>query len=68
MAITWTDISTITVFLSLAAVLLGNGFAYLRRRDALEVRQNRQDACTHHEWVRKEPVGLTCRLCGKIPG
>ena len=68
MAITWTDISTITVFLSLAAIVLGNGFAYLRRRDAQEGRQNRQDACTHHEWVRKEPVGLTCRLCGKIPG
>jgi len=68
MAITWTDISTITVLLSLAAVLLGNGFAYLWRCDAEEARRNRQDACTHHEWVRSEPGGLICRLCGKIPG
>ncbi|MGH7362309.1 MAG: hypothetical protein ACREJ7_04275 [Candidatus Methylomirabilales bacterium] len=68
MAITWTDISTLTVFLSLAAIILGNGFAYLRRRDAQEGRQNRQDACTHHEWVPSDPPGLTCRLCGKIPG
>lgn len=68
MAITWTDISTITVFLSLAAVVLGNGFAYLLRRDAEELRRNRQDACTRHQWVRGEPGGLTCQLCGKIPG
>lgn len=68
MAITWVDISTITIFLSLAAVLLGNGFAYLRRCDAQEARRNRQDACTHHDWMRSEQGGLTCRLCGKIPG
>ena len=68
MAITWIDISTLTLFFSLVAILLGNGFAYLRRRDAQEGRQNRQDACAHHEWVRGEPGGLVCRLCGKIPG
>ncbi|HEV8663848.1 MAG TPA: hypothetical protein VGT06_12040 [Candidatus Methylomirabilis sp.] len=68
MAITWTDISTITVFLSLAAVLLGNGFAYLLHRDAEEVRRNRQDACTRHQWVQGQSGGLTCQLCGKVPG
>ncbi len=68
MAITWIDISTLTVFFSLAAILAGNAFSYLRRRDAQEARQNRQDACTQHEWVRTDSAGLTCRLCGKIPG
>jgi len=68
MAITWIDISTLTLFFSLAAIVLGNTLSYLRRRDAQEGRRNRQDACTSHEWVRRESVGLTCRLCGKIPG
>lgn len=68
MATTWADISTITLFFSLAALLLGKGFAYLLRRDAEEVRRNRQDACSPHRWVRDEQTGLVCRLCGKIPG
>ncbi|MGH7409294.1 MAG: hypothetical protein ACREKF_14955 [Candidatus Methylomirabilales bacterium] len=68
MAITWGDISTLTLFFSLAAIVMGNVFSYLRRRDAQEGRQNRQDACTHHQWVQGEPAGLVCRLCGKIPG
>jgi len=68
MAITWIDISTLTLFFSLAAIVLGNTFSYLRRRDAQEGRQNRQDACTHHRWVQREPAGLICRLCGKVPG
>ncbi|MBI3006727.1 MAG: hypothetical protein HYY53_00235 [candidate division NC10 bacterium] len=68
MAITWADISTLTLFFSLAGILLGNTLSYLRRRDAEEVRRNRQDACTRHEWTRGEPVGMICRLCGKTPG
>jgi hypothetical protein len=68
MATTWADISTITLFFSLAALLLGKGFAYLLRRDAEEVRRNRQDACTPHRWVRDGHTGLVCHLCGKIPG
>ncbi|MBI2081596.1 MAG: hypothetical protein HY575_03325 [candidate division NC10 bacterium] len=68
MAITWADISTITLFFSLAALLLGKGFAYLLRRDAEEGRRNRQDACSPHRWVRDGHTGLICGLCGKIPG
>jgi hypothetical protein len=41
---------------------------YLNRRDAQEVLRNRQARCKPHEWVRREPTGLICRLCGKIPG
>jgi hypothetical protein len=41
---------------------------YLNRRDAQEVRQNRQAMCRRHEWVRTDSAGLVCRLCGKIPG
>lgn len=67
MAITWTDVSLLTLLFSLAAVLMAQGISYLVRRDAQEVRRNRQATCTRHEWVKQES-GLVCRLCGKIPG
>jgi hypothetical protein len=69
MALSWIlDVSAITLLFSLAAVLTAQAFSYLSRRDAQEVRRNRQAACARHEWVRREPDGLVCRLCGKIPG
>jgi hypothetical protein len=69
MAFTWIlDVSAVTLLFSLAAVLMAQTFSYLSRRDAQEVRRNRQAACTCHEWVRREPDGLVCRLCGKTPG
>jgi hypothetical protein len=69
MAFTWIlDVSAITLLVSLAAVLMAQTISYLNRQDAQEVRRNRQAACTSHEWVRREPDGLICRLCGKIPG
>ncbi|MFI5338519.1 MAG: hypothetical protein ACHQ7N_01610 [Candidatus Methylomirabilales bacterium] len=68
MGFTWIDVSLITLLISLAAVLTAHSLVYLNRRDAQEVLQNRQAVCNPHEWVRREPTGLICRLCGKIPG
>lgn len=65
---TWIDVSLVTLLFSLAAILMAQGLAYLSRRDAQEVRRNRQAACPRHEWVKHESAGLICRLCGKIPG
>jgi hypothetical protein len=47
---------------------VAQSLVYLNQRDAQEVRQNRQATCMRHEWMRCEPGGLICRLCGKIPG
>lgn len=68
MALSWIDISLLTLLVTLAAVLMAHSLIYLNRRDAQEVRQNRQATCRRHEWVEREPAGLICRLCGKIPG
>ena len=68
MGLTWIDVSLITLLISLAAILMAQSLMYLNRRDAQEVLQNRQAVCKPHEWVRHEPTGLICRLCGKIPG
>ena len=68
MGLTWIDISLITLLVSLAAILTAQSLMHLNRRDAQEVRQNRQDTCRRHEWMSREPTGLVCRLCGKIPG
>ena len=68
MGFTWIDVSLITLLISLAAVLTAHSLMYLNRRDAQEVLQNRQAVCNPHQWVRREPAGLICRLCGKIPG
>ena len=68
MGLTWIDISLFTLLISLAAVLTAHSLMYLNRRDAQEVLRNRQAMCKHHEWVKQEPTGLICRLCGKIPG
>lgn len=67
MALSWIDISLLTLLVSLAAVLMAHSVIYLNRRDAQEVRQNLQATCRHHEWVRQS-AGLICHLCGKIPG
>ncbi len=68
MGITWMDVSLLTLLFGLGAVLITQSIFYLSRRDAQEARRNRQAACLRHEWVRKESIGLICRLCGKIPG
>ena len=68
MVFTWIDVSLITLLISLAAVLTAHSLVYLNRRDAQEVLRNRQAVCNPHQWVRREPTGLFCRLCGKIPG
>ena len=68
MGLSWTDVGLITLLISLAAVLTAQSLVYLNRRDAQEVLRNRQATCKPHEWVRREPAGLICRLCGKIPG
>ncbi|MGE5850212.1 MAG: hypothetical protein ACM362_08810 [Candidatus Methylomirabilota bacterium] len=69
MALTWIDISLLTLLISLGGVLVTQSLIYLTQRDAQEVRQNRQAACRRHEWSRLDPTtGLVCRLCGKIPG
>lgn len=68
MGLSWTDVGLITLLISLAAVLTAQSLVYLNRRDAQEVLRNRQARCKPHEWVRREPTGLICRLCGKIPG
>ena len=68
MALSWIDISLLTLLISLAAVLTAHSLIYLNHRDAQEVRQNRQATCLRHEWVKCEPAELICRLCGKIPG
>ena len=68
MSITWIDISLVTLLISLAAVLTAQSLIYLNQRDAQEVLQNRQAMCRPHEWISREPGGLICRLCGKIPG
>lgn len=67
MGLTWVDVSLITLLFGLGAVLITQSILYLSRRDAQEVRRNRQAACLHHEWVRHD-AGLVCRLCGKTPG
>lgn len=69
MALTWIDISLLTLLISLGAVLVTQSLIYLTHRDAQEVRRNRQAACGRHEWMRVDPAtGLICRLCGKLPG
>lgn len=68
MGLTWADVSLITLLISLAAVLTAHSLTYLNRRDAQEVLRNRQATCKPHEWVSREPTGLICRRCGKIPG
>jgi len=68
MGLTWVDVSLITLLISLAAVLMAHSLIYLNRRDAQEVLRNRQATCKPHQWVRRESTGLTCRLCGKVPG
>ena len=69
MALTWIDISLLTLLISLAAVLVTKSLIYLNQRDAQEVLRNRQALCKRHEWMRLDPAtGLVCRLCGKIPG
>jgi hypothetical protein len=67
MSLSWIDLSIITLLVSLAAVLMAQSLLYLNRRDAQEVRQNRQATCKRHEWINRE-AGLVCRLCGKTPG
>ena len=68
MALTWIDISLLTLLISLGAVLVTQSLIYLTQRDAQEVRRNRQAACGRHEWMRPESAELVCRLCGKVPG
>lgn len=69
MPLTWIDISLLTMLVSLGAVLVTQSLIYLNQRDAQEVLRNRQALCRRHEWVRLDPAaGLTCRLCGKLPG
>ena len=68
MGISWIDFSLIMLLVSLAAVLTVQSLIYLSRRDAQEVLRNRQAMCKPHEWVRREPAGLVCRICGKTPG
>lgn len=68
MGLSWIDVSLITLLISLAAVLTVQSLVYLNRRDAQEVLRNRQAMCKPHEWIRRDPNGLICRLCGKIPG
>ena len=68
MVLTWMDIGLLTILVSLAGVLTAKILSYLSWRDAWEMRRNRQAACRHHSWVRRESGGLVCRLCGKIPG
>jgi hypothetical protein len=68
MGLTWIDVTLLTLLLTLAAVLMAQSLLYLNRRDAQEVLRNRQAMCRRHEWVRHEPSGLVCRLCGKVPG
>ncbi|MBI3121615.1 MAG: hypothetical protein HYZ03_04950 [candidate division NC10 bacterium] len=68
MSLSWIDISLLTLLICLAAVLMAHSLMYLNRRDAQEVRQNRQATCRRHEWVKQESAGLICHLCGKIPG
>jgi hypothetical protein len=68
MGFTWIDVSLITLLIALAAVLTAQSLMYLNRRDAQEVLRNRQAMCKRHEWVKHEPAGLICRLCGKTPG
>lgn len=68
MGLTWLDVSLISLLITLAAVLTAQSLIYLNRRDAQEVLRNRQATCKRHEWVKREPAGLVCRLCGKIPG
>ncbi len=68
MALTWIDVSLLTLLFSLAAILMAQSLLYLNRRDAQEVIRNRQATCRRHEWMRHEAGGLICRLCGKTPG
>ncbi len=68
MALTWIDVSLLTLLVTLAAVLMAHSLLYLNRRDAQEVLRNRQAMCRRHEWVKGESAGLICRLCGKVPG
>lgn len=68
MAMMWTDASLLLLLLGLAALLIGQSFAYLTRRDAQETRRNLQETCHPHVWVKRESMGLICRLCEKIPG
>ncbi len=68
MGLTWLDVSLITLLITLAAVLAAQSLIYLNRRDAQELLRNRQATCKRHEWVKREPAGLICRLCGKMPG
>ena len=68
MALTWIDVSLLTLLISLAAVLMAQSLIYLNRRDAQDLIRNRQATCRRHEWVKHETGGLICRLCGKIPG
>ena len=65
---TWIDVGLITLLICLATVLMAQSLVYLNRRDAQEVLRNRQAMCNPHEWIRRQPTGLICRLCGKIPG
>ncbi len=64
----WMDVTLLSLLFSLGTLLAVQGFWYLSRRDAQEARRNCQDACHPHQWIRLEPYGLICRLCGKIPG
>lgn len=68
MGLSWIDVSLIALLTSLAAVLTAQSLVCLNRRDAQQVLRNRQAMCKPHEWVKREPNGLICRLCGKIPG
>ncbi|HSB78734.1 MAG TPA: hypothetical protein VLM91_08105 [Candidatus Methylomirabilis sp.] len=68
MSLTWVDVSLLTLLFTFGAVLITQSILYLSRRDAQEVRRNRQAACFRHEWIRQDSTGLVCRLCGKIPG
>jgi len=69
MALTWLDISLLTLLISLGAILVTQSLIYLTHCDAQEVRRNRQAACRRHEWSRLDSTtGLVCRLCGKLPG
>lgn len=68
MALTWMDVSLLTILFSLAGFLIGRGFSYLIRRDVQEARRNRQATCRRHDWMRRESGGWVCRRCGKVPG
>ena len=54
MALTWIDVSLLTLLFSLAAILMARSLLYLNQRDAQEVTRNRQATCTRHEWVKHE--------------